>query len=312
VTGVSTQTLSTAGNLVATAAGYDASGASTVYAGTLNVTDTASANLNLKADSAVVNVKSTTSGATAATFVGSDLQTSLTVNLTNSANASSNPSGDNLSTATIDLATSNASLKSIVLTGAGSVVIDASAGGSLTSVNASQLGGTIANGTTKGAITGGLEYFANATNAETITLGSGHDIVHVASTYGAMDTIVGFDAAREGTTAVSTSDVLTISAAQTGGSALTLNGTAALVAGTSHVAGISMLTLATTDSTLDLAFVHAAAAATAGNVVEFQFGGNTYLFADTNHNGTLDNADFALKLVGTVDVTGQFGVAPTV
>jgi acyl CoA:acetate/3-ketoacid CoA transferase alpha subunit len=125
-----------------------------------------------------------------------------------------------------------------------------------------------------------------------------------------MDTIVGFDATKEGSTLASTSDILVISATQTGGSALTLNGTAGLVTDTTHVAGISVLALNASDSTLDLAFVHAAKAATTGNVVEFVFGGNTYLFADTNHNGVLDNSDFALKLVGTIDVTGQFGLPP--
>jgi hypothetical protein len=320
VTGVTSQALIAKGNLTATASGdapLSATNTDATYAGNLNVTTTKAgvaavaqaaatgSTLTLNADTATVNVKSTTSVA-AGTVIGGDLQTSLTVNLTNAANASSNPTGDNTSTATI-LAdgANNTALKSVVLTGAGSVYIDAHASGALANVDASQLGGTIANGTAKGAITGGLTYIGNSAIAETITLGSGHDVITVNSNYDNMDTIVGFDAVKEGTTTASTVDTLILTAP-----ALTLNG-AALAAGATHTTGITMLTLAAGDSTLDLAFVHAASAVAAGQVVEFQFGGNTYLFADTNGNHTLDGADFALKLVGTVDLTGGFAVPPT-
>jgi hypothetical protein len=308
VTGVTTQALTAKGNLTATASGdvVDLTNGST-YAGNLAVTETgATSTLTLNADTATVNVKASTSNGVVTT-IGGDLQTSLTVNLTNAANASSNATGDNLSSATIlvDATTNNTALKSIVLTGAGSVTIDASASQALTSVDASQLGGTIANGTTKGTITGGLTYTGNSAIAETITLGSGHDQVTVNSTYAKMDTIVGFDATQESSTAgMSTVDTLIISQAEISGATanLSINGGAA--------GAVTKLTLAAADSTLDLAFVHAAAAAGTG-VVQFQFGGNTYLFADTNHNGTLDNNDFAVKLVGTVDLTGAFATAPT-
>lgn len=312
ISGVSTQTLSSTGTaLTASAAGY-AAGAPSTYAGNLNVTTTnAGAALTLNADTATVNVKSSTSVIAAAT-IGGDLQTSLTVNTTNAANASSSPTGDNVSSATILVnGSNNTALKSIVLTGAGNVTIDASASGALTSVDASKLGGTIANGTAaKGNITGGLTYTANAAIAETITLGSGHDVVTTASSYAKMDTIVGFDAARETSTGASTSDVLIITAAELGGtSGLTLDGLTALTGTQTTVPGTVKMALAATDTTLDLAFVHAAAIA-GNNVVQFQFAGNTYLFADTNHNGTLDNADFAIKLVGLVDLTGAFGIPP--
>jgi hypothetical protein len=310
VTGVSTQTLSTSGaSLNATTSGYSfnaGSGAYT-YGGNLTVTDThvgASA-LTLNADTATVNVNSTTIGAAAAT-IGGHLQTSLTVNPANAANAESNPTADFVTSATVTLTNGiNQALKSIVLTGAGNVVIDASAAPALTSVNASKLGGTVANGTTKGAITCGLEFTGNVATAETVTLGSGHDIVHAGSTYGALHTIVGFDAVKEGTTGASTSDVLIFSG-------VTLDGLTALVSPATTVAGISKLALAAGDSTLDLAFVHAATAshtnATPNSIVEFSFGGNTYLFADSNNNGTLDNADAAIKQVGNVDVSGSFGI----
>jgi hypothetical protein len=308
VTGVSTQTLSTSGaSLNATTSGYSVSGATTTYGGNLTVTDThvgASA-LTLNADTATVNVNSTTTGAAAAT-IGGHLQTSLTVNLANAANAASNPTGDFVSSANVTLSsTVNQALKSIVLTGAGNVVIDASAAAALTNVDASKLGGTVANGTTKGAITGGLDFTGNVANAETVTLGSGHDIIRAGSNYGNLDTIVGFDAVQEGTTGASTSDVLIFNG-------VTLNGLTALVSPATTVPGITKLTLAAGDSTLDLAFVHAAAAShtasPANSIVEFSFGGNTYLFADSNNNGTLDNADAAIKLVGNVDVSGAFGI----
>ena len=321
ITNVGTQTLTTSGtSLTATATGDTAAVVGTsagTYAGTLNVTATnAASTLTLNADSAIVNVKAT-AGATGAagTTIGGDLQTSLTVNLSNAANSAtaSAITGDVLSTATVLVnGASNTALKSIVLTGAGTVTIDAHASVALTSVDASQLGGTIANGSTKGAITGGLNYTANTAIAETITLGSGHDTITAGSTYGKLDTIVGFDAVKDSSTGASTSDVLVISAAQLGNgasSALTLNGTTPLTGTNTTEPGISKLTLATTDTTLDLAFVHAASAShTTGGVVEFSFGGNTYLFADTNGNGTLDANDFAIKLVGNVDVSGAFGI----
>jgi hypothetical protein len=307
VTGVSTQSLTTSGaSLVATTSGYSVSGSTTTYGGNLTVTDThvgASA-LTLNADTATVNVNAGTAGAATATIDG-HLQTSLTVNLANAANAASNPTGDNLANASVTLSSSvNQALKSIVLAGNGLVTIDASASGALTSVDASKLGGTVANGANKGFIAGGLDFTGNGTIAETITLGSGHDIIReTSSTYGALDTIVGFDAVKEGTTGTSTSDVLVFNG-------VTLNGLVAPVSPATTVAGISKLTLAAGDSTLDLAFVHAATAshAASDSIVEFTFGGNTYLFADHTSNGTLDNSDYAIKLVGNVDVSGGFGI----
>lgn len=313
ITNVSGQTLSTTGTgLTATASGYSTGASGTTYAGNLvvNTTNAASA-LSLNADTATVNVKSTTSVA-ASTTIGGDLQTSLTVNLTNSANASSNPTGDMLSSANILVnGTQNTALKSIVLTGAGTVNIDASASGALTNVDASQLGGTIANGANKGNITGGLNYIGNLNIAETITLGSGHDTVTVNSTYAKMDTIIGFDAVKEDSTGATTSDVLIIKQSELNGATgdLTINGTAALTGTNTTEPGLTKMTLGAGDTTLALAFVHAAAVA-GTNVVEFQFGGNTYLFADTNGNGHLDNSDFAVKLVGNIDVTGAFGIPP--
>lgn len=294
------QALTAHDDIDATAAGYvnPATGATT-YAGTLNVTtDAATGAVVLNADSATVNV--VTDLAAAAATISGDLKTSLTVNVTNGPDSASSPTADVLASADITIGvvdTGLLALTAVTLAGNGSATVDSSAtGAKLASVDASALTGTLAFGTNAGNITGGLTYTGNAALAETIKLGAGHDVLTLASTYEAMDTITGFDVTKESADAKSTTDVLEI-----GG--VTIDG---LTASTDVV----KLTLGSGDTSLALAFANAGAHTAVGKIAQFVFDGNTYLFADDGATvGSLDATDFAVKLVGTVDLTTAFGVA---
>ncbi|GGC07146.1 DUF4214 domain-containing protein [Pseudoduganella buxea] len=294
------QALTAHDNITATAAGYanPASGATT-YAGSLNVTtDAAAGAVVLNADSATVNV--VTDLAAAAATISGDLKTSLTVNVTNGPDSASSPTADVLASADITIGavdTGLLALTAVTLAGNGSVTVDSSAADAkLASVDASALTGTLAFGANAGNITGGLTYTGNAALAETIKLGAGHDMLTLASTYEAMDTITGLDVTKESADAKSTTDVLEI-----GG--VTIDGATAST-------DVVKLTLGSGDTSLALAFANAGANTAAGKIAQFVFEGNTYLFADDGATvGSLDATDFAVKLVGTVDLTTAFGVA---
>lgn len=284
-------------NLTASSVGYVAAigAGSATYGGNVDVTAVATGGtLTVNAANANVTVHSATA-ATIATTIGGDVGTLLTVNTTNYSDKDAAVFHAASSTVLVD-ASNNTTLKSVVLTGDGSVTLDNSAGVALTSVDASKLGGLDLDGN----VTGGLTYTGKASLVETITLGSGHDMITVASTYEKMDTITGFDAVKETATAdlTSTSDVLVF-----GG--VTIDGSVA--------AQVSKFTLAGSDTTLDLALAHAATVsnANAAAVVSFVFEGNTYLFKDVvvpgSAAGSLDATDLVVKLTGTVDLSTAFG-----
>jgi hypothetical protein len=60
-------------------------------------------------------------------------------------------------------------------------------------------------------------------------------------------------------------------------------------------------TFTTTQSSLGLALVDAAASAK-GNDLVFAWGGDTYIYHDTGLNNVLDDSDIVVKLTGTVDL----------
>jgi hypothetical protein len=284
-------------NLTASSVGYVAAigAGSATYGGDVDVTAVASGGtLTVNAANANVTVHSETA-ATIATTIGGDVGTLLTVNTLNYVDADA-PAFHAASSTILVNANNNTTLKSVVLTGDGSVTLNNSAGVALTSVDASKLGGLNLDG----EVTGGLTYTGKASLVETITLGSGHDAITVASTYEKMDTITGFDAVKETATAdlTSTSDVLTFGGVVIDGS----------------VAGqVSKFTLVGSDTTLDLALAHAATVSNANSaaVVSFVFEGNTYLFKDVvvagSAAGSLDATDLVVKLTGTVDLSTAFG-----
>ena len=314
-----TQTIVALGDLTATAAGYDSSTTPVTYAGTLNVTAQAAATpaaqaIIVNADTANVKVAaaSGTNAAAAAsqdTFTGTKFATItgdvktlniVTANGVDKADLTSAAAkADTLSVAKVTVdGTHLTALTTLTLSGNGSVSVDNGAGVKLATIDASALGGTLAYGANAGNVTGGLTFIGNTSIAESIKLGAGHDDITVNSTYAKMDTITGFDAVQESATAGnSVVDFLTF-----GG--VTLDGASA--------AGITKMALNTaTDTTLALAFVHAAtvsnAATGAAQVVQFQFGGDTYLFKDGSTNaGLLDNNDLAVKLAGQVDLSTAF------
>ena len=142
-----------------------------------------------------------------------------------------------------------------------------------------------------GNVTGGLT-FTGAAGVESVKLGSGTDSITVSSTFEKLDTITGFDAVKEVNSLKATTDTLVF-----GGPAL--NGLAAGQA--------TKVTLSASATSVDLAFVEAAAAdAVGGGVAFFQFGGNTYLFQNTG-TAVLENADLAVKVVGLVDFSAAWG-----
>jgi hypothetical protein len=301
VTNVNGQALTAYGNLDATAKGYDGTTTPHTYAGALNITAKGDAStITACADSAAVTVAAGTSDV--GVTIKGDLKSALSINTVNAADSTTNPTVDTLASAVVTIDTTAldglglGALTALTLTGNGSVTVDNSNGGTAT-IDASGLGGTLAYGTSKGNkgdITGGLTFTANDNVAETIKLGSGQDVItDNGSTYGKMDTIYGFDAVQESAPGKSVVDILAFAG-------LTLNGLSANP-------GIEKITIDTSVyTTLALAFTHAAAVSNGKEVVQFSYGGDTYLFNDTNTNGLLDNTDQAIKLVGSVDLTTDF------
>ena len=309
LTEASAASIQTWGSLTASSTGYEATDGDvdTVYGGNLAVTLTggtsvlttkktgASSVLTLNAEKATVTVAATSNGSITGTSIKGDLET-LVVNMSNSKTTSANALASTTITVT---ATENEALTSVDLNGTGSVTINTSAAAEdaivLATIDASGLGGTTlySNGlasSTVGSITGGLTFTGNIHIAETVSLGSGTDSVTVNSNYEYLDTISGADFVKETSTAKSTTDVIVF-----GG--LTLDGTTE--------DQITELELTSGATSLALAFVEAAASGT--DTVFFAYDGDTYLFKDGG-NSTLDDADLAVKIVGIIDLTTDWGV----
>jgi trimeric autotransporter adhesin len=290
VKGVGSQALIANGSLTATAAGYlaDDGTGSPAYAGTLNITENGlivanvgSGTINAMADVVNLTVKSSsgsTGGAVATTLAG-DVQTA-NVTLTNSVDSTSSPTVDRVTTLTVNNSATLAGLSSLTLSGNGSANVTNAAGTSLTSVDASALGGTLTVGGTSSM---GLTYSSMNTKVETIKLGSGIDNITIgASTYGKVDTITGLNL-------VAKSDLsgLTASSDQL------------------HVTGVAttvkVFTTAQTD--LDLALKEAAVSSKGDDLV-FTMNGDTYIYHDAAgvNNGVVDSGDIVVKLTGTPDI----------
>lgn len=293
--------ITTKGDITVSGIGYTAgSGAiASVYGtGAVDVTVTETGKtVTVNGNTAEVTVASETANIT--TTVTGDVQTSLTVNVNSTNDGAATPTVYTADAVIGVDATHNIALKSVVLAGDGTVTLDNTAGVALTSIDASKLGGVALNG----AVVGGLTYTANEELAETIVLGSGHDVINIgtSSTYAAMDTITGFDAVKETATATSTVDFLSFAGQ-------TIDGSAA--------GQVAKMTLLSSDTTLDLALAHAASvsaveqAGGSNGIVSFVFNGNTYLFKDVvvagEAAGTLGATDLVVKLTGNVDLSTKF------
>lgn len=138
-------------------------------------------------------------------------------------------------------------------------------------------------------MTGELDYTNVADVEESITLGedNGADTLTVAdgSTYGSMDVITNFDSTIDEDADAEGADV----------TADTLEGI------TGEFASVDV----SDANDLNGAFATAAADDAAGDGVFFNFDDNTYAFADSDDNGEYGNADAAIQLVGTHDLSAD-------
>jgi hypothetical protein len=281
VTKLGSQALIAHGILTATANGYS-SGATTTYAGTINVTEKATGIIDASAEVLSLAVKAASAGNVGATIVG-DVQSAI-VTLTNTVNSTSAPAVDRIASVTIDnnpaMLNGLAGLKSITLSGNGSAMVTNASNTALTTIDASALGGTLA---VAGTASTGLDYTSSNTKAETIKLGSGVDNIKLnASTYGRMDTVIGLNLV-----------------ANAAGTALTA------ASDSFHVGWADAFDkFATNQTDLGLALKDAAAYALANNKpnLVFSMGGDTYVFQDEGTAGSIDPADVVVKLVGTVNL----------
>lgn len=298
--------------------------AAAVYAGTLKVTvQETGSDVTLGAGTADVAVRAAATTGSVATTLAGDVQ-NLNVALTsaNGATTAGAATGvESIASVTIDLDTDAAAgtamtldgLKTLVVTGAGQAVIDASNGatstaspsGKLTTIDVSGMtamvnvndAGDQVTGATGTDTTYGYQNLstttitANDAVAETIKLGGALDTVNTNSTYAKMDTISGFQLAAK------SSDATAVDAAKSD----FLN-----VAGT-----VTFKAITVTATSLSGALLEAAASKTAGGVdqdaVVFTLGGDTYVYIDraadgsATANNAFDNADLLVKLVGTFD-----------
>lgn len=143
-------------------------------------------------------------------------------------------------------------------------------------------------------MTGELDYTNVADVEESITLGedNGADTLTVAdgSTYGSMDVITNFDSTvdEDADGNISTED----------GADTTFD---TLEGITGEFASVDV----SDANDLNGAFATAAADGAAGDGVFFNFDDNTYAFADSDGNGEYGNADAAIQLVGTHDLSAD-------
>jgi hypothetical protein len=251
----------------------------------------------------------TTTGAASYITLAGDVKTA-TVNLTAGADYSKGGTTDVISTvylsptsttsngltattiASSSSLTALGNLTSITLSGNGLAVIDNTGTSKLATINASALGGVKALGANAGDATGGLTITTGSGIAETVTLGSGLDNVkigasgNIGSYYDKMDTITGLNlvANSDGTLNTSKSDDIIVYGKTTSGSAPFAKATVGTI----------------TATTLPAALTQAAAAS--GDQLVFQFGGDTYIFADNTTAGVLDSGDVVVKITGLVDL----------
>lgn len=293
-----TQELVATTNLTASAAGYVASTASAAaQGGALNITALQTGAVVANGSTVNLTVAPVENGNDQTTTLTGDFNSAVvTLNSSFDTNAQGVAIDDNIAAVTFtstDTAGSGKSATSITVSGNGKATIDNSSG-NLTTIDASGLSGTSFNGDILGTATAGLTFTGNAAVVETISLGAGQDTINVDSTYGKMDTIIGFDAVKETNNAKSTTDILVFNGTN-------LTGLAADQA--------TKVTLSTNATTLELAFVEAAAVSDhlAPDIVFFHFDGNTYLFDNTG-SAALEADDFAVKVVGLVDFADDWGV----
>ena len=318
VDNVGTQAIVSNGDLNAEAAGYlsalenKGAPAGIVYAGTLNITDKGLANfadaivaradtVNLtvaggKANGVAANNAVLTGEAKTATVTlsaGTDTKgTAITTDDTFV--ASSVTIAQNASGVAVPVANELSALTSLKISGNGAALVTVGdVTGQILILEASKLVSVDASGLNSvdedGAAVAGLTYVSSNTAAETVKLGGGIDAVVLgASTYGKMDTVEGLKLVVAAGALTAGSDTIDI---------LTAAGASINLAATGK--------MSTSQTDLDLALKEAAVFKAGGvdqDVVAFQMGGNTYVYADTNNDELVDAGDLVVKLTGLIDL----------
>lgn len=296
------QALTTTIALTATAADYvldsDAvtAGNQTTYAGSLNITAKAGVTVTANAETVNLTVTPVTNkdgvvDNTSVTLVGDAKVANVTLNATTDTKDTTATTDDVLETSTLVFtnAAANAALTTLTISGNGSATVTNADTKALVTVDASALNSVNIAGT---AVTG-LGYTSTNTKAETIKLGGGLDTVTLTgSTVLKSDTITGLSLVDNAAVAGTQVD-----AAKSDDLTLKSNDGAALS---------TFVKTTTTGATLDLALVELATSA-AGNKLVFQFGGDTYVYADVTTAGAagdniVNDTDVLVKLTGTVDL----------
>lgn len=310
VDNVTTQAIVSNGALNAIASGYINVGEGTAtaitYAGTLNITDKGLAaaadaivafaeTVNLAvvggedngvlANNAVLLGEAKT--ATVTLSAGTDTQgTAITTDDTfvvSSVTVEQNATGGNAAKNELN------DLTSLTISGNGTATVKVGNVTGASTLEVSKLVSVDASGLNSvdetGAAVAGLTYMSVNAAAETVKLGGGIDsVVLGASTYRAVDTVEGLNLIVVDGALTAASDTIDI-----------------LIRGAS-LDLVATGKMATAQTDLDLALKDAAVYGVDQDIVAFQMGGNTYVYADTDRNERVDATDIVVKLVGTIDL----------
>lgn len=278
------QSLTTAGDLTATADGYEAAtDEDNVYAGNLDITANADATVTANAASAALGVNAVDGATTSVTLDGDVQEATVSVNNYVEEDDASAFQAADVSVTTADGGALDA-LTSLTLSGDGAASVTNGVDTDLVTVDASGLNTTDENGE---AATG-LVYESSNAKAESISLGEGRDELTFnadASTVENTDSITGFNLAED-EAGNYVGDTLSFGADKGSDSAVTFEQMGEVEA-----------------NSLDLALVDVASSITTGadDAAIFDFGGDSYLFQDGGTVGTVDDGDALLQLAGGVD-----------
>lgn len=295
------QTLKVTAGVTASASGYVApAGAakSGTLAGTLNIT--ADGTGAVVANAEIVNLTITPvtdkDGAvdnTAITLTGDAKTVNVTLNATSDSNNTAVTTDDVLETSqliftNVDAVAGNDAMTTLTVSGNGTATVTNADSTGLVTVDASGL----ASKTVSGAIATGLVYVTTNTASESVTLGAGKDSVTITgSTFLKSDTISGL--------------TLVDNAAVAGTQVDAAKSDALIVKSNNGTTMGTFVKTTTTAASLNLALVDLAASA--NDKLVFQFGGDTYIYADVANTGAagdniLNDTDVLIKLTGAVDL----------
>lgn len=286
------QTIVARGDAILYTDGYDADADDTnddAAALTLNVLS--SANAGIFAKSADITVDTTEAEGDVYFYIGdyapSDMD-SATITLVSTTDVDEEV--DYVADLTVYSATAGSGFTSLTIDGTGSAEVN-NTGGSLTTIDTSDLGGTDVDGDAFS----GLTFTGDLDVKETVSVGSGIDYLTISSEAGStsltkMDTITGLDLSLndDGDNFADTSDVFTLNLAE------------------GFTSEIEFVTTTFTSTPSSLGAALNTVSALEDNAVVFQYSGNTYIFvedeAGASENGNFENTDCVVKLTGLYDL----------